>query len=524
MPERLAAADLFLALGGRSRDHVNAMGGGGCRQERMLVSIIGTRDTELEDLGSRGIAHVTKSGDFPKRAVLEAGGVKELTGVISRRELASPTQVIAMQALLNISSYRPAMSEIGKQCLETLMELNAEIVIAREDRALKRRPDVSFEMLSEELRLCVGGVLENISKDKDNRTRVHKLELKMASEQVHAAKVAAAAAKSAAAAAVGHRLDTTNEDKSLVAATVTAAAGKGARGGGSSAAATDSPVIPGSILHGSVANSAAGAPPAGPTPLRIRLPSVAEAEADFEPHQQRHQDLSPVVRRPPGAASAVTERAHRRLMQSVAESNHIDLDAVVSPTPGGHQHELHHHHHRGGASSLASSAAPSPLSSSPGPHNLSSSPGPHNLDLRSDVLSRVVAPQASAAVNVPPHTFEEHASYVWERAFTAVLREVLPGVRQLMRSKPTSLLEITNPQDYARREHTKSVLAAKAAAEVAAKEAEAKAAESMRLLREKMEAKKMAAARMSTGSGGGCLLYTSPSPRDATLSRMPSSA
>ena len=28
----------------------------------------------------------------------------------------------------------------------------------------------------------------------------------------------------------------------------------------------------------------------------------------------------------------------------------------------------------------------------------------------------------------------------------------------------------------------------------------------------------------SNGSGGGCLLYTSPSPRDATLSRMPSSA
>ena len=26
------------------------------------------------------------------------------------------------------------------------------------------------------------------------------------------------------------------------------------------------------------------------------------------------------------------------------------------------------------------------------------------------------------------------------------------------------------------------------------------------------------------GGGGGCLLYTSPSPRDATLSRMPSSA
>ena len=29
---------------------------------------------------------------------------------------------------------------------------------------------------------------------------------------------------------------------------------------------------------------------------------------------------------------------------------------------------------------------------------------------------------------------------------------------------------------------------------------------------------------MDFGCGGGCLLYTSPSPRDATLSRMPSSA
>ena len=28
----------------------------------------------------------------------------------------------------------------------------------------------------------------------------------------------------------------------------------------------------------------------------------------------------------------------------------------------------------------------------------------------------------------------------------------------------------------------------------------------------------------STGTGGGCLLYTSPSPRDGLLSRMPSSA
>jgi len=30
------------------------------RQERMLVSIIATRDAALEDLGARGIAHVTR--------------------------------------------------------------------------------------------------------------------------------------------------------------------------------------------------------------------------------------------------------------------------------------------------------------------------------------------------------------------------------------------------------------------------------------------------------------------------------
>jgi hypothetical protein len=48
MPERYAAADLFLALGGRSREHVDAMGGGGGRQERMLVSIVATRDGDLE--------------------------------------------------------------------------------------------------------------------------------------------------------------------------------------------------------------------------------------------------------------------------------------------------------------------------------------------------------------------------------------------------------------------------------------------------------------------------------------------
>ena len=29
---------------------------------------------------------------------------------------------------------------------------------------------------------------------------------------------------------------------------------------------------------------------------------------------------------------------------------------------------------------------------------------------------------------------------------------------------------------------------------------------------------------IGTGAGGGCLLYTSPSPRDGLLSRMPSSA
>jgi hypothetical protein len=44
-----------------------------------------------------------------------------VVGLISRRSLASPTQVIAMQALLNISSLRSAMPEIGKHCLERLM-------------------------------------------------------------------------------------------------------------------------------------------------------------------------------------------------------------------------------------------------------------------------------------------------------------------------------------------------------------------------------------------------------------------
>ena len=36
--------------------------------------------------------------------------------------------------------------------------------------------------------------------------------------------------------------------------------------------------------------------------------------------------------------------------------------------------------------------------------------------------------------------------------------------------------------------------------------------------------KKMSGGRMQIQVFGGCLLYTSPSPRDATLSRMPSSA
>ena len=67
-----------------------------------------------------------------------------------------------------------------------VMELNAQIVTAREDHAcanarnLRRGArfgragldsDVTFDMLTEELWLCVGGVLENVSRDKDNRTR-----------------------------------------------------------------------------------------------------------------------------------------------------------------------------------------------------------------------------------------------------------------------------------------------------------------------------------------------------------------
>jgi len=47
-----------------------------------------------------------RGGDNPKRGVVDAGGIKELIGLIARRELAAPTQVIAMQALLNISVRR----------------------------------------------------------------------------------------------------------------------------------------------------------------------------------------------------------------------------------------------------------------------------------------------------------------------------------------------------------------------------------------------------------------------------------
>ena len=50
------------------------------------------------------------------------------------------------------------------------------------------------------------------------------MELKLASEQVGAAKVAAQAAKAAAAAAVGHPLDTASADKSLAVAAVQAVA------------------------------------------------------------------------------------------------------------------------------------------------------------------------------------------------------------------------------------------------------------------------------------------------------------
>jgi hypothetical protein len=185
--------------------------------------------------------------------------------------------------------------------------------------------------------------------------------------------------------------------------------------------------------------------------------------------------------RHPAGMSAVTERAHRRLVQSVAESNRVDLDAAPSPsslalrspavsfaaaafseggTPGGQwgggaPHQSHQNHHQNHRNNLADS-----------PHYFASD--------------------------------EHSSSHVWERAFSAVLKEVLPGVRRLMRSKPMRMLEITNPEDWARREHAKTLLAAKAAAEVAAKEAEAKAAEVGRMLREKLAVKKAA-----TGGGGG---------------------
>ena len=70
-------------------------------------------------------------------------------------------------------------------------------------------------------------------------------------------------------------------------------------------------------------------------------------------------------------------------------------------------------------------------------------------------------------------------------------------------------------------------------------ESESKESEEMRVMREEIEVLKRAleeqklraqrdalAAEVKRGAGGvrSCLLYTSPSPRDATLSRMPSSA
>jgi len=70
------------------------------------------------------------------------------------------------------------------------MGLNTAIGTARNDRAAGfNKANVTFDMLSEELRLCVGGVLANVSTDNDNRTRIYQLELKLASEGVQAAKV-----------------------------------------------------------------------------------------------------------------------------------------------------------------------------------------------------------------------------------------------------------------------------------------------------------------------------------------------
>jgi len=60
------------------------------------------------------------------------------------------------------------------------------------------KANVTFDMLSEELRLCVGGVLANVSTDDRNRTRIYQLELKLASYGLQAAKSAAKAAAKAA--------------------------------------------------------------------------------------------------------------------------------------------------------------------------------------------------------------------------------------------------------------------------------------------------------------------------------------
>jgi len=76
------------------------------------------------------------------------------------------------------------------------------------------------------------------------------------------------------------------------------------------------------------------------------------------------------------------------------------------------------------------------------------------------------------ALTEMPTTFEEHPSVVAERAYNSVLKDVLPGIRHMMRSGPMRSLEIENPEGWARREHAKSLLAAKAAAAAAAREVE----------------------------------------------------
>ena len=503
MPERHAAADLFLALAGRSRELVDAMGGGRGRQERMLVSIIATRDRDLEDLGARGIAHVTFSGDLPKRGVVEAGGVKELIGLVSRRELASPTQVIAMQALLNISSLRSAMPEIGKRCLKQLAELNALIVTAREDReSLRRRrcprdgrgfdSDVTFDMLSTELQLCVGGVLANISKDKDNRTRLHKLELNLASEHIHLARRAAGAAKLETAATVGHRLETTDKSFESPAESVLSPFPVSSVHTDSSASSTDagSP-----ITSSTAAGWGRGLPP-------LQLASIPDEDNVHICERDNKESPLPIdpnlsYQQISGShmKSAVTERAHRRLVQSVAESNNVNLDTIST------QNSSQQHSGNGSPLIASQSLAVSAFASTTVPNALSEASGlstgsAHAFEI--DMLSQVVSPHVSAAVNNPPRTHQEHASYVWERAFSSVLNEVLPGVRHLMRSKPTRMLEITNPVEWARQEHAKSLLAAKAAAVVAAKEAEAHAEEMERSLKE-MVAVKEAAMKEESG-------------------------